>query len=127
MIARPTDFNDFANYSRLLTIWHNQSNQDDENKRNHDNFITAANSWLIQAKTQQDHGQPLPPKPPLPRYVNYNDDGTITYTNFPDLIPPELMTTTPGSGSGVSTNPPMDRTDVLLMLVGKICDKLGIK
>ncbi len=128
MIARPTDFNDIVTYMKLLTIWHNQQNQDAENQKAHDDFVGAAKTWLIQAESQRNHGSPIPDKPTLPQHKQYNDDGTITLTAFPDLVIPELsVPNAPSTGSGASTNPPADRTDAILMLLGKICDKLGIK
>ncbi len=129
MIARPTDFTNFGQYSKLLTIWHNQQNQDAENTKNHDDYVTAAQTWLVQADSQRAHGQPLPQKPTLPLCKTYNDDGTITETAFPDLTVPELPDpgAAAGSGSTVSKDIPMDRQDVALLLLNKICDKLGIK
>jgi hypothetical protein len=128
MIARPTDFTDIVTYMKLLTIWHNQQNQDAENLKAHDDFAGAAKTWIVQAVSQLAHGLPVPDKPVLPQHKQYNDDGTITLTAFPDLAVPELpVPDAPGGGSGVSKNPPADRTDAILMLLGKICDKLGIK
>lgn len=128
MIARPTDFTDFPTYSKLLTIWSNQQKQDSENLKAHDDFVTASRNWLVQAASQQAHQLPIPQKPTLPKHKVYNDDGTITETAFPDLTVPELpVPNAPGSGSPVSPNVPLDRLDVVLMLLGKICDRLGIK
>ena len=125
MIQRPTDFTDFTAYSKLLTIWHNQQNQDAENATSHDNYVTAALSWITTGISQRDHGQPVPPPPVIPKYVTYNDDGTITYTDFPDLKPAVLPPVTAPGGTIVSP-PTMDRTDAILMLVQSIAKKLGV-
>ena len=102
--------------------------QDSENQAAHDNFVTAAKNWVEDAVSQSAHGLPIPEKPTLPQHKQYNDDGTVTLTAFPDLVVPEMpVPNTPNGGSPVSKNVPVDRTDVLLMLVSKICDKLGIK
>jgi hypothetical protein len=128
MIARPADFTNFDQYLKLLTIWNNQQNQDAENLKNHDNFVADAQRWLVQAESQRNHNQPIPQKPALPVHRVYNDDGTIIMTAFTDLVLPELLSTgTPALSGSVVSPPAMDRTDVLLMLVSKICDKMGIK
>ena len=56
MIQRPTDFTDFTTYSKLLTIWHNQQNQDAENATAHDNYVTAASSWVASGISLRDQG-----------------------------------------------------------------------
>jgi hypothetical protein len=124
MIARPTDFSNFEQYSKLLTIWHNQQNQDLENQRNHDNFLTDSSNWLAVNLSYRDHGQPLTSPPNLPQHKTYNDDGSVTFSSFPDLKLPQLPIST-SPGPIVNPNPPMDRTDAILMLQNQMMDILN--
>ena len=67
--------------------------------------------------------------PPLviPQKVSYNDDGTISLSPFLDLKPTVMPSNVTTSGSPVAINPPMDRTDAILMLLGQIAKKLGVQ
>jgi hypothetical protein len=126
MIARPTDFTNFPQYSALLTIWHNQQNQDTENTAAHDNFVTASATWLVATESQIAYNKPTQPAPTPPLMRIYNDDGSVTTKPFTDLTTPVLPTVTaPSSGSIVST-PVMDRTDAILMIVNEIAKKVGV-
>ncbi len=121
MIARPTDFSDYQTYSKLLTIWHNQQMQDAENVAAHDNYVTLSQAWLVSAASQSAHSQPIDPKPIVPQKKIYNDDGTVTLMPFSDLKEVFLPTpNAPSSGSGASSNPPLDRTDMILIALSKL-------
>ena len=110
--------NDFVKYSAALTIWHNQQVQDEQNAKSHDEYQTAAANWQVQNASKLAYNQPLLPPLTPPKKVAYNDDGTTTLTDFPDLAPTVMPVTTP-SGSIVSP-PAMDRTDAILMIVTQI-------
>jgi hypothetical protein len=111
----------FEWYQAQLTIFGHQQGQDAENQRVHDAYVDAAKNYIIQYNSQLAAKQPLPAIPQLPQKKTYNDDGTVTFGAFPDLaqvVPPAVVE--PPSGTIASTNPPMDRTDAILMLVQEI-------
>ena len=110
--------NDFQKYMAALTIWHNQQNQDAENQKIHDDFVTAAARWVTQTESQIAYHQPTQAAPPLPVMNIYNDDGTVSPRPFPDLTAPALPATTP---SGPVTSPPAaDRTDAMMLMLQNI-------
>ena len=110
--------NDFSKYMVALTLWHNQQNQDAENQKIHDDFVTAAANWVTQTQSQMAYHQPVQAAPPLPVMNVYNDDGSISHPAFPDLVVPTLPTTTP-SGPVVSA-PAADRTDAMMLMLQNI-------
>ena len=129
MIAMPV-FNgsNFPWYNAQLQIWHNQGQQDAENKSIHDAYVDASSNYLIQYASQLAAKQPLPAIPQMPLMNVYNDDGTVSHPAFPDLTQVVAPVSTGVPSEGIAaTNPPMDREDAILLLVQKIYTLVGGK
>ena len=115
--------NDFTRYSAALTIWHNQTTQDEQNAKAHDEYVTAAANWQVQNASKLAYNQPLLPPLTPPKHVTYEDDGKTTLTDFPDLAPTVMPVTTPLGP--IASAPTMDRTDAILIIVTQILSKLN--
>lgn len=96
MIAKPTDYlSDPIKFNEQMKWYHNQLTQDEQNQKAHDQFVLDSASWLVANQQAQDYGRAVTPAPPVPQKVTYNDDMTISYTNFPDLKAPVLQSSIP--------------------------------
>ena len=128
MIAKPTDFSDPDAYMKLLTIWHNQQNQDAENAKNHDTYATDYTSWMVRNTQSQANGGAIDPPLTMPQRRQYNDDGTVTLTPFTDLkptvLPPLSVNSTPLTGlvpKGTQVQMTIDqKLDAILMLLNSL-------
>jgi hypothetical protein len=123
MISFPTYLGN-PDYFRLLPIWNNQQHQDAQNQLAHDAYQTAAEDWLIKNQSKLAYNQPLLPPLTPPKHVQYNDDGTQTLTDFPDLKPTVMPPAGVPSGPVVDPAPPMDRLDAVLMIVTQILNRM---
>lgn len=92
MIQMPTNWlADPIGYQRQLTIYNNQIHQDQTNKTAHDNYVTDYNSWMSRNEQYQAYGKSIDPPLVMPMYKTFNDDGSVTETNFPDLKPTVML------------------------------------
>src|ERR1035437_2827632 len=90
MVTRPTIGSDPSTFVLLLTTWSNQQKQDQQNTAAHDDFVEKAKGWVMTNQRQQELGLAIYPPLVIPKKVTYNDDGTISYSDFPDLSLPVL-------------------------------------
>lgn len=125
MVTRPTIGSDPSTFVQQLTTWGNQQRQDQQNTTAHDKFVDEAKGWLMTNQRQQELGLAILPQLVIPKKVIYNDDGTITYSDFPDLSLPVLVPLTPPPGgvtglvpSGIKKQLTIDeKLDAILILL----------
>ena len=120
MIDFPRDTHNPA-FLTLLTIFNNQHKQDAENQKAHDEYLSSAANWVSENIQNRAIGKPLTELPKLTLMKIYNDDGTVTEKNFPDLsipsLPPDVSTGNPGGFKPPVV--PLDREDAILQLVNE--------
>jgi hypothetical protein len=124
MVARPTGILDAQGLEQLQT-WANQQQQVAANQATHDAYLGACSNYVVQYNGQLAAKQPLPEAPVMPMQTVYNDDGTISHPPFPDLtqITPPAAPPAP-TQTIANPNPPMDRTDALILLVQQVLSEL---
>ena len=112
---------DFTNFGRLMTIYGNQQGQDAENAQHKAAYEDACKTYLSNYKDQEFLHLPLPSLPQMPQMKTYNDDGTVSYSAFPDLV--QVVPPKPGVASGgiVTTGTlPLEKIDIAIMLLQQI-------
>jgi hypothetical protein len=122
MIQMPTyTGGDFANFGRLMTIYGNQQGQDAENAQHKAAYLDLCKFYPQQYTDAEAVHQPLPALPQMPQMKVYNDDGTVSYSAFPDLT--QITVPKPGVASGgiVTTGTlPLEKIDIAIMLLQQI-------
>jgi hypothetical protein len=127
MVSMPIyNGSNFDYFQAQWTIFGHQQGQDAENQRISAAYVDASKNYLVQYASQLAAKQPLPAIPQMPLMNVYNDDGSVSHPNFPDLtqvVPP--ATVAPPSGTIADPHPPMDRTDAILLIVQQILTKVS--
>jgi hypothetical protein len=132
MIALPVWVPGDSSYGVRLSIWHNQQTQDAVNTKNHDDYVTLYNNWIVQNTQLQAYHQPIQAPLTPPQKIVFNDDGTTTLSDFPDLkptvLPPLVVATSPGITGLVAAGTPAQMTqdqklDAILVLLNALMNK----